>query len=108
MTETVIAMLILMISVTAGLVIYGRLAGTGVNDQALRAGLYTDLVTDSLAAADSFQDQVIQQNGFTVAVKFSEVVRFKGAWVLAAVCRDSEGKILAEVSKIVTGDGKQD
>lgn len=108
MIETVIAMLILMISVTAGLVIYGRLAGTGVNDRAFRAGLYTDLVTDSLAAAGSFQDQVIQQDAFTVTVKFSEVVRFKGAWVLDAVCSDSQGKILAEVKKIVTGDGKKD
>jgi len=106
--ETVMAMLILMISVSAGLMIYGRLTATGVNDRALRADLAMTLVADSIAAGGGFSDEVVQRDGFTVEMKFTEDARFRGAWVMTAVCRDKEGGIIAESKKMVSGNGKAD
>jgi len=102
--ETVIALLILMISFASGMVIYGQIVASGVKQQHLQASMETELVLDSLLAAGQREGEVLRFSGRRIKLELRADERFTGAQVVQATCRDSEGNVLAAITKLVADE----
>jgi hypothetical protein len=104
--ETIVAMLILMISFSAGMVIYNNILSAGVNDQAMRASLEAEFVADSLIRADNEDAQQLSRSGLVYEVKYTADERNPGLAIMSVICRDEHKKQLAENVRLIESDGK--
>jgi len=104
--ETVVALLIVMISFSAGLVIYNRIISTGVNDQQLHAGLQTVVVADSLLQVTDIQDQQLISGGQHFTIRYS-AAQFPGLMLMKVICTDGNGQQLAEQIRLIKQDETQ-
>ncbi|HKG05287.1 MAG TPA: hypothetical protein VKB19_02460 [Pedobacter sp.] len=108
--ETVIALLILMISFASGMVIYGQIVGTGVNQRRLQAETDTEFVLDSLLSSGGLTNQQINRGDRVIEIQRSQDKRYNEVTVVKAICRDISGQQqqLAVIQIMVIGDGKAD
>lgn len=104
--ETIVAMLILMISFSAGMVIYNNILNAGVNDQALQGGLEAEFVADSLVSVGNEDAQQLSRSGLVYEVKYTTDERNPNLRIMHVVCRDEHQKQLAENIRLIESDGK--
>lgn len=104
--ETIVAMLILMISFSAGMVIYNNILNAGVNDLAMRSALEAEFVADSLIRAGNEDAQQLSRLGLVYEVKYKADELHSGLMVMSVVCRDEHKKQLAEHVRLIESDGK--
>jgi hypothetical protein len=104
--ETIVAMLILMISFSAGMVIYNNILSAGVNDQAMRASLEVEFVADSLIRAGNEEAQQLSRSGLVYEVKYTADERNPGLVIMSVVCRDEQKRQLAENVRLIESDGE--
>ena len=102
--ETVIALLILMISFASGMVIYGQIVGSGVKQQQLQASMETELVLDSLLAIGQREGEVLRSSGRRIKLELRADERLIEAQVVQATCRDAQGNVLAEITKLIADE----
>jgi hypothetical protein len=105
--ETIVAMLILMISFSAGMVIYNNILNAGVNDQALHAGLEAEFVADSLVRIGNRGEHQLSRSGLLYEVKYTADERNPDLMIMSVVCRDEHQKQLAEKVRLIESDGKE-
>jgi hypothetical protein len=104
--ETIVALLILMISFSAGMVIYNRILSTGINDLKMNAELTAGVIADSLHRAGTFNDQRIQKEGVVYEVAFVNDQRYPELKVLKVICTDENNKPLAVYSRLINSNEK--
>ncbi|WP_285060248.1 hypothetical protein [Pedobacter ginsengisoli] len=104
--ETIAAMLILMISFSAGMVIYNNILGAGVNDLAMHSGLEAEFIADSLIRSGNMEAQQLSRSGLVYEVKYTADQRNPGLVIMSVVCRDEHKKQLAENVRLIESDGK--
>jgi len=104
--ETVVALLILLISFSAGMVIYNKIIGAGINAEELRAASSAEFIADSLSHAGVQEDQLLQGNGgHLFEVRYTADPQRPGLTILKVVCRDSS-KVLAENIRLINAHEK--
>lgn len=91
--ETVIALLILMISFSAGMVIYTRVMTSGVNNEQLRAENELMFMMDSLSVSGHFEPVRLTRNNNIIEVTYSEDEQFPGLLLMTASCTDEQGVV---------------
>lgn len=101
--ETIVAMLILMISFGCGMVIYNKILGAGINDQAMRAETETSFVADSLARTGDTSDRQLLRWGRTYQVKYTIERQYPGLKRMQVICREGNQQ-LAEVYRLIESD----
>lgn len=102
--ETIIALLILMISFYAGIVIYTRVMLNGINNEQLRANAELIFLADSLNVAKNSEplilvrNQKVYQFGYTTDERYAELL------LMRMTCADEKGLRLAEHFRWITND----
>ncbi|TCC99769.1 hypothetical protein [Pedobacter psychroterrae] len=100
--ETIIALLILMISFSAGMVIYTKVLTTGVNNGQLRADAEARFLMDSLSTARNTEPArlVRQKSVFELSYVVDE--RFPGMLLMKMTGTDEKGQVLTRHLKWVS------
>lgn len=104
--ETVVALLILMISFSAGMVIYNKVIGAGINAEGLRAASSAEFIADSLLMTGAREDQVLsEREGHLFEVKYTADPLRPGLMIMRVICRDSS-RVLAENTRLINAHEK--
>ncbi|NQX52074.1 hypothetical protein HQN86_00460 [Pedobacter panaciterrae] len=100
--ETVIAMLLLLITFSAGMVVFLRVTSTGVNDQRSRAKNLTELVADSLSATRNREDLRLERAGLQFQISYKADLERRGLIIMKVSATDSTN--LYEYTKFLMTD----
>ena len=99
--ETIIALLILMISFSAGMVIYTKVMTSGVSNEQLRADNELMFVMDSLSMVGHFEPVRLIRKNKVVEVVYSPDEEFTGMLLMSAICTDEKGQVVVKRLKWV-------
>jgi len=101
--ETVIALVVLMISFSCGMVIYTKVLRTGIREESLRASLGLKALADSLVACPipSNEDMIFRKNDLTFELKYLSDQAYPGMKVLSITVRDELGKPIGEEWRLI-------
>ncbi|RYE55653.1 MAG: hypothetical protein EOP48_09745 [Sphingobacteriales bacterium] len=99
--ETIIALLIMMISFSAGMVIYTKVLTRGVNNKQLRADNELLFLMDSLTTAGNFEPVRLIREEHVFEAVYTVDERFPEMLLMKMTCSDQQGKVLAEHLKWV-------
>jgi len=106
--ETVIALLILMISFSAGMVIYNRIIASGVNDLEMKAGLEAEFIADSLGMTGNREDMEIVRPEYTCQVRYSSSEGYPSLIRMSVTALDANHKVVAADIRLIAKDEKRE
>jgi len=107
LVETIVALLILMISFSAGMVIYNRILSTGINDLKMKGEFTVSVIADSLQHTKVFQNQRIQKEGLSYELSYVNDQHHPGLTLLKVVCVSEDNKQLAASSRLIENNEKE-
>lgn len=99
--ETVVAVLILLISFSIGMMIYNQVMQSTYSDSRLSANLEQDLVADSLIRSGVFETQVLKRKDLSYNIDFKTDENYPNLLILTMECQDQSGTRLAQLSRII-------
>lgn len=100
--ETVIALLILMISFSAGMSITGGITEAGVSDLALRADAEIEFIADSLAGSNQREETMrIQKPDQLIEIGYEGDSLHTGVILMKITSTAQNGKLLAKTERII-------
>lgn len=102
--ETIIALLILMIAFSAGMMIFLRIVSSGVNDSKSSAGMEAEFLADSLANEHTYQSLQLAKGGNIFRVNYSTDQKHQGLIILSVSVSDSSEIQLAEHTRYILKD----
>lgn len=105
--ETIVAVLILLLSFAAGISLYNQVMLGTYSDVKLRANLQQAFVADSLLRAGGFEDQVLEREGLRFELDYKPSEAYPGLLVMQLQCFDRSGSKLSESRRMVRRDDGQ-
>ncbi|MBB5440943.1 hypothetical protein HDC92_004647 [Pedobacter sp. AK017] len=105
--ETIVAVLILLLSFAAGISLYSQVMLSTYSDVKLRASLEQGFVADSLISAGVFEDQVLQRGELHFELGYKPVERYPGLLLMQLQCYDLSGTKLSELRRMIRRDDGQ-
>lgn len=105
--ETIVAVLILLISFALGMMIYNKVMQSTYADVRLRANLEQGLVADSLIQAGTFKHELFKRHDLSFEVNYKAQEGYPELLVMDLQCFDGAGVKLSGITKIIRrGDGE--
>ncbi len=101
--ETIVAVLILLLSFAAGIAIYNQVLLSTYSGIQLRANLEQGLVADSLTRAGGFEPQVLERRDLRFEVAYTASEKYPGLMMMHLQGYDRSGHKLSELKRLVRG-----
>ncbi|WP_316812815.1 hypothetical protein [Pedobacter heparinus] len=105
--ETIVAVLILLLSFAAGISLYNQVMLSTYSDVKLRANLEQAFVADSLLSAGGFEDQVLERGPLRFELDYKPSEAYPGLLVMQLQCYDRSGTKLSEFRRMIKTDDGQ-
>lgn len=99
--ETIVAVLILLISFALGMMIYNNVMQSTYADIKSRANLEQGMVADSLIQAGHFEKELFKRNDLSYEVNYKAQVGYPELLVMELQCFDGSGQRLSGISKLI-------
>lgn len=99
--ETIVAVLILLLSFAAGMVMYNNVVQSTYSGLKLRAQLQQSLVADSLVCAGELQDGKVERQNIRFEVTYKAHDTYPALLVMRLQGYDLSGNKLSEVVRII-------
>lgn len=101
LVETLVALLILMISFSCGMAIYQKLLDAGMSETALGHSDRMQLIADSLEAVEAQRDVVLKFREGSYEVRYVASPQYAGTVLMRVVCVDDAGRQLAVLNRFI-------
>lgn len=101
MIETLVALVLLMIAFSFGMVIFLRVTSTGPSDKKMRAHNHCELLADSLMQADEKRDIHLVQNEILYKVSFRAREEQPDILVMNILAEDPKGTLITEYVQLI-------
>lgn len=101
MIETLVALVLLMIAFSFGMVIFMKVTSTGASDKKMRADNHCELLADSLMQADEKRDIHQVQNGISYKVSFRASEEQPDILVMNILAEDPKGTLITEYVQLI-------
>lgn len=105
--ETIVAVLILLLSFGAGISLYNQVMLSTYSDVKLRANLEQAFVADSLIRAGGLEDQVLERDSLRFELDYKPSEAYPGLLVMRLQCYDLSGTKLSELRRMIKTDDGQ-
>lgn len=104
--ETIIALLILMFSFSAGMVIYTKLFANGINASELRADAELLFLMDSLCSSENIIPIKLVKNEHLFELQYFPYQGFPQLLLITMTCKDSNGATIRKRFRLITNREK--
>jgi hypothetical protein len=101
MIETLVALVILMIAFSFGMIIFMKVTTTGSSGKQMRTSNRCKFLADSLTLADERRDMTVFQDGTTYKIIFKPDAQLPGILVMSVLAEDIKGVQITKFQQLI-------
>lgn len=106
MIETLVALVILMIAFSFGMVIFLKVTTTGSSGKRMRTSNRCKFLADSLTLADERRDMMVFQDGITYKISFKPDAQQPEILIMDVLAEDTKGDQITQYQQLILDNEK--
>jgi type II secretory pathway pseudopilin PulG len=106
MIETLVALVILMIAFSFGMVIFMKVTTTGSSSKQMRTNNQCKFLVDSLTLADERRDMTVFKDGISYKISFKADAQQPGILIMSVLAEDIKGDQTTHYQQLIQDNEK--